>query len=287
MTVFMPLDHQRTTGGARCRRARRAPARIAGEDSAPARQATNTWRLGGTPVSGTITTPAGGAVCASRGTSEIAETARDEPHHGLPVARAVRDLRAEARRRGSRRRTPRRTTSRPAARPSPRRRARRGRSERGPRAGDRTASTASSASPSSSSRWKRRVVAARRVRALHAEDEVDVAGDEQGDRLGRLGLLDPQRHRGRDRLAAAARPARADPPSAVGKPPIRTSPRGAASWAARSPSQPLELREQRVGVAEQDVRGGREPHAAPGGFEQRVAELALERGRAAARPPRA
>src|SRR4029079_9373551 len=42
-------------------------ARIAGEDSAPARQATNTWRLGGTPVSGTITTPGGGAVCANRG----------------------------------------------------------------------------------------------------------------------------------------------------------------------------------------------------------------------------
>ena len=41
--------------------------------------------------------------------------------------------------------------------------------------------------------------------------------------------------------------------------------------------EPLELREQRVGVAEQDVRGGREPHAAPGGLEQRVADLALER----------
>ena len=40
----------------------------------------------------------------------------------------------------------------------------------------------------------------------------------------------------------------------------------------------LELREQRVGVAEQHVRGGRQPHAAPGRLEQRVAELALERG---------
>ena len=41
--------------------------------------------------------------------------------------------------------------------------------------------------------------------------------------------------------------------------------------------EPLELGEQRVGVAEQDVRGGREPHAAPGRLEQRVADLALER----------
>ena len=41
--------------------------------------------------------------------------------------------------------------------------------------------------------------------------------------------------------------------------------------------QPLELGEQRVGVAEQHVRRGREPDAAPGRLEQRVADLALER----------
>ena len=40
----------------------------------------------------------------------------------------------------------------------------------------------------------------------------------------------------------------------------------------------LQLREQRVGVAEQHVRRGREAHAAARGFEQRVADLAFERG---------
>ena len=75
------------------------------------------------------------------------------------------------------------------------------------------------------------------------------------------------------RAAGASRPA-----SAVGKPPMRTSPRGAGVLRRQVALDLLELREQRVGVAEQDVRRGRQPHAAPGRLEQRVAELALERG---------
>ena len=113
--------------------------------------------------------------------------------------------------------------------------------------------------------------AARREHSI-AEDHVDVAGDEHRHRLVGLGLLHAQRDAGRD---GAQRPRRgrqqagqrgreaADPHLAARRCVLRRE----------LALQPLELREQRVGVPEQDVRGGREPDAAPGRLEQRVADL--------------
>ena len=74
------------------------------------------------------------------------------------------------------------------------------------------------------------------------------------------------------RAAGASSPA-----SAVGKPPIRTSPARRVVLRGELALQALELREQRVGVAEQHARGGGEPDAAAARLEQRVADLLLER----------
>ena len=111
-------DSAASAGAALLARAASSTARIAGEDSAPARQATNTWRLRRVAGQRDDHDARGRRGVREPRHERDPEPAGDEPHHRLPVARAVRDLRAEARRRGSRRRTPRRTTSRPAARPS-------------------------------------------------------------------------------------------------------------------------------------------------------------------------
>ena len=124
-------------------------------------------------------------------------SAATSAHHRLPVARAVRDPRAEARRRGSRRGRPRRTTSRPAARPTSSSREL-GEVDPGA-AGERVVGRRARrracrrAAPRGGSGCRRGRGAAR---ALHAEDHVDVAARRsERDRLGRLGLVDAQRRR--------------------------------------------------------------------------------------------
>ncbi len=275
MIVVKPLLLADFAGG-RCPPARAARRRIAGEDSAPARQATNTWRLGGTPVSGMITTP--GRRCGVREPrhERDPEPAGDEPHHRLPVARPVRDLRAEAGGAAA-------GDEDLVAGPADRRRdpalvGELGEIDPGARGqGVIDGSTASSASPSSSSRWKR--VSSRRgacehsmprIRSTSRATSIATASGVSASWIRSVTAGATARS---GRAAGASRPA-----SAVGKPPIRTSPRGAESCAARSPFELLELGEQGVGVPEQHVRGGRQPHAAPGGFQQPVPELAFQRG---------
>ena len=120
------------------------------------------------------------------------------------------------------------------------------------------------------------VVAARRRRALHAEDQVDVAGDEHGHGLGRLGLLDPQRDR---RRGAPQRPRGRGQQARQRGREARDAHLSARRRVLRREIalEPFELGEERVGVAEQHMRGGRQADTAARRLEQRVAELALER----------
>ena len=124
-----------------------------------------------------------------------------------------------------------------------------------------------------------RIIRARSGAALHRQDHVHLAGGEQHHRLVGLRLQHAQLELRRAR-AQRPRGGRDRPASEVGKP-------AHAHLAARRgvlrrelALHPLHLGEQRVRVAEQHVRGGREPHRAPVRLQQR-------RGRPRAPAPRA
>ena len=144
-----------------------------------------------------ITTPAGGAVCARRGTSEMPEAAGDEPHHRLPVAGAVRDLGREARAAAAGEED---LVAGPAdGRRDPALRRELGEVDAGA-AGERVIGRPGrrpARRPSSSSRWKR--VSSRRGAAEHSMPRIRSTSRATSMRhgLGRLGLLDAQRDRGR------------------------------------------------------------------------------------------
>ena len=118
--------------------------------------------------------------------------------------------------------------------------------------------------------------AARREHSI-AEDHVDVAGDEHRHRLGRS---PPRRIRSvtagatarSGRAAGASRPA-----SAVGKPPIRTSPRGAASCAASSPSSFSSWANSASAWPSSTCAAGVSRTLRPAGSSSGVADLALQR----------
>ena len=122
-----------------------------------------------------------------------------------------------------------------------------------------------------------RVVDRRREPRRHRERDVGVAAGHRheaarglllGDRQGELGVGAAQRGRGgRDDLRDAGReagdPDAADEPVRVGGDVGRGG---------------LELREHDVGVADQDLGGAGEPHAAAVALDDGLADLALERG---------
>ena len=167
------------SGRGRCRRARRARRGSRARTRRPARQATKTWRLGGTPVSGTITTPAGGAVCASRGTSEM-----PRPPATSPITACQSPARCATLGEKPALRQPARKTSSQdqptggATQPS---RRELGEVDAGA-AGERVIGRQDGVQhvPQQLLAVEARVVAPRRGRALHAEDQVHVAGDEHG-----------------------------------------------------------------------------------------------------------
>ena len=208
-----------------------------------------------------------------------AELRGDEPHHRLPVARPVGDLRREARRPGSRREAPRRTTSRPAARPSSRPASAVEVDPGAARpAGGRAASTASSMSPSSSSRWKRASPRPRRGRALHAEDHVvRRARSSERHGLGRLRLQDAQLEPRRRRRAGGGRPGRAGPRARSGS--RRRAPRRAARRPAR-PGRPPAARAGRTArrrAPSSTCAAGVSRTLRPAGSSSAVPDLALQR----------
>ena len=207
-------------------------ARIAGEDSAPARHVTKTWRRGGMPVSGDGHDARAGVAVREPWDERDAQPTGDEPHRRLPVRRPVRDLGLKPAVRQPATNTS--SHDQPtAARPTGRRSLR----ELDPRAAgqrvvggqDRVEDVAEQLLAVEAG-----VVAVRRRGALMPRIRSTSRATSIATAFGRLGLLDPQRHRGRDgaqRACGRGQQTR----SAVGKPATRTSPRGDASCAARSP----------------------------------------------------
>ena len=174
-------------------------------------------------------------MCASRGTSEIPSPPATSPITACQSPAAVRDLRAEA---GGAAAGEEHLVARPAdaaARPSPRPRARRGRCGPVRRARDRSAAPRRATSPSSSSRWKR--VSSRRGAAEHSMPRIRSTSRATSSRTASGVSASWMRSVTAGAAARSGRAAGASrPASAVGKPPIRTSPRGAEPCAARSPS---------------------------------------------------
>ena len=120
-----------------------------------------------------------------------------------------------------------------------------------------------------------RIIRARSGAALHRQDHVHLAGREQHHRLVGLRLQHAQLEL---RRALAQRPGGGRQQAGE-----RGREAADADLAARRgvlPCElalhPLDLGEQRVRVAQQDVRGGREPHRAPVRLQDGVADLALE-----------
>ena len=228
-------------------------------------------------MSGTIVTPGGGAVCASRGTSESPSPPATSPITACqsPERCAIRGLKPAARQ--------------PAMNTS---------SHDQPTGGathcaSRSSSRSIRARPASA--WsigqhrvedvaeqllavEARIVATRRGAALHGEDHVHVAVDQQ--RHGRVGLgLRARAARPSARVVRSGRAAGASrPASAVGKPATRTSPRGVASCAARSPSIRSSWANSASAWLSSTYAAGVSRTLRPAGSSTPCADLALERG---------
>ena len=94
---------------------------------------------------------------------------------------------------------------------------------------------------------------------------------------GDSALLDAARPPGA-RRPAASRPAATSAASDVAKPPTRRSPTSPAAYASRSARRSSICAKQRVAVGRAARARRREAHAAPVGLQQRLADLALQRG---------
>lgn len=122
-----------------------------------------------------------------------------------------------------------------------------------------------------------RVVGLWRGRRLHRDGDVELVAREAEERLGRLGVGDEDRHAGRS-LAQPHGGGDDEPADRGGERADAHLAHLAGGVRVEVGAQHLHLREERVGVAEQHAGGGREADAAAVGLDQRLADLALERG---------